>query len=293
MSGRQPRAPPPFATCRPARLTGCCVSLRPPRLGRSITELLLLHKRKLVFHLLSAGAYMFGQVLQVIASSSGGFTRVRQCLVGLCVTPPPPSQPLPRSFWRLRGRAYDGCALSVSVFDSVVDVVGIPEATADILGYHKGSWGHKTVHAVLGAYFMLSYPLTKSKLLRASGNVRHMKKEWCHVVRRLPPSCPLSSVRAGTTWSVQGCRALTWRVCLLPQPQIWLYSEDDQVADPRVIEGVIDQQRQQGVDLVSALDVKLSGWQRPLICRYLSRRILPFVCPLFRRRCSSGIIAAT
>lgn len=116
----------------------------------SIAELLLLHKRKLIFHLLSAGAYMFGQMLDVLCQQPRSFTRIRECVVGL-------------------------------VFDSVVDVVGIPAATADIFGFRKGSFGWGFIHAVLNGYFIATSPLTRSKLLRASGHVRALPKEFHHL----------------------------------------------------------------------------------------------------------------
>ena len=127
---------------------------------------------------------MFGQMLQVLSSGSQiSFGRVRRALSGL-------------------------------IFDSSVDVVGIPAAASDILGFAKGSMGWRTIHAILNGYFLFSYPLTRSKLLRASNNVRHLEGDWLRKV-----------------------------------PQMWLYCEDDRVADPRVIENVIECQRRNGVDL--------------------------------------------
>jgi hypothetical protein len=170
----------------------------------SITELLLLHGRKLIFHLLSAGAYMFGQMIGVMSDLPQSFSRIRQSMVGL-------------------------------VFDSVVDVVGIPAASADILGFRKGSAGWNAVHAVLGGYFGLTYPLTKARLLKASGNVRALPPDFQHL------------------------------------PQLWMYSEDDRVADPRVIEEVIAGQHE-GVEL------EKMWWCASLRPPFADTRVLLFVC---------------
>ena len=117
----------------------------------AITELLLLRSRRLIFHLMSAGAYMFGQMLQVMSRRPGGYSRIKENIAGI-------------------------------VFDSPVDTVGIPTAAADILNAQPGQFMWRLVHGVLGGYFGLTYPLTMARLKRASGNVKDGGKssgnEW-------------------------------------------------------------------------------------------------------------------
>ena len=131
---------------------------------------------------MSAGAYMFGQMLQVMGQNPAQFNRIRENVAGF-------------------------------VFDSPVDTVGIPTAAADLLGSRPGQVLWRVVHAVLGAYFTCTYPLTMAKLRRASNNVKQMPEAFRHC------------------------------------PQLWLYSEDDRVASAAVIEGIVDSLRDLGISV--------------------------------------------
>ena len=153
----------------------------------AITELLLLHGRQLVFHLMSAGAYMFGQMMQAMARRPGGYSRIKECMSGV-------------------------------VFDSPVDTVGIPTAAADILRTRPGQLKWRLIHGILGAYFALTYPLTMGKLRRASNNVKD------------------GGASSNNDWFAS-------------VPQLWLYSDDDRVASPEVIEEIVENLQRIGVDV--------------------------------------------
>ena len=173
----------------------------------AITELLLLRPRRLIFHLMSAGAYMFGQMLQAMSHRPGGYGRIKDNMVGL-------------------------------VFDSPVDTVGIPTAAADILGARPGDFMWRLVHGVLGTYFTLTYALTMSRLKRASGNVRDggfsSDNEW---LMKIPQLWLYSDDdRVASAAVIEDSKSLSARD--LPSHKFWSIS-DSRLRVPTVVAGLV------------------------------------------------------
>jgi hypothetical protein len=125
-----------------------------------ILELLLVHPRPLVLHLISGGAFIFACCCDLMRHLPRG-------------------GPLPASLGLARAtpcaNAYEAIRANLRgiVYDSPVGVAGIGDAVCGVIGIPSASLLGAALKAVLNVYYACTYPITIGALVRVYFIYRH------------------------------------------------------------------------------------------------------------------------